>query len=108
MLYGHVGESFYLRQLSRATGVSFGTVQREVRQLTDAGLLVKKNVGQQTFYSANENSPVFQEIKSLVVKTVGVRDVLATALAPLSKIINVAFVYGSIARLSDTVPSRFL
>jgi DNA-binding transcriptional ArsR family regulator len=105
MLYGHVGESFYLRQLSRATGISFGTVQREVRQLTDAGLLVKKNVGQQTFYSANENSPVFQEIKSLVVKTVGVRDVLATALAPLSKIINVAFVYGSIARLSDTTKS---
>jgi predicted nucleotidyltransferase len=105
VLYGHVGEPFYLRQLSRRTGIALGAVQREIRQLCDAGLIVKKNIGPQTFYSANEHSPVFSEIKSLVVKTVGMRDVLEGALEPLRNKINVAFVYGSIARLKDTPES---
>jgi predicted nucleotidyltransferase len=105
VLYGHVGEPFYLRQLSRRTGIALGAVQREIRQLCDAGLIVKKNIGPQTFYSANQQSPVFSEIKSLVVKTVGMRDVLQDGLDPLRNKINVAFVYGSIARLRETPES---
>jgi DNA-binding transcriptional regulator GbsR (MarR family) len=71
VLYGHIGESFYLRQLSRQTGISLGPVQREMRQLVDAGLVTKETLGTQTLYSANQASPVFQEMRSLVAKTVG-------------------------------------
>jgi predicted nucleotidyltransferase len=102
VLYGHIGEAFYLRQLARRTDIALGPVQREVRQLVDAGLVTKKIVGAQTLYSANRDSPVFAEIKNLVMKTVGVHDVLNTALDPLRKKINLAFVYGSVARSGET------
>ena len=82
VLYGHIGESFYLRQLSRQTGISLGPVQREIRQLVDAGLVTKQALGTQTLYSANQASPVFQEMRSLVAKTVGVHDALLDALSP--------------------------
>jgi len=98
VLYGHVGKGFYLRQLARLTDVALGPVQREIRQLVEAGLVSRKAVGAQTLYSANEGSPVFREIKSLVTKTVGMHDVLVDALAPLRDDINLAFVYGSVAR----------
>lgn len=102
VLYGHAGEAFYLRQLARRTDIALGPVQREVRQLVDAGLVTRKIVGSQTLYTANERSAVFAEIKSLVTKTVGMHDVLYRALEPLRKKINLAFVYGSVARLGET------
>ena len=102
VLYGNVGEAFYLRQLARRTAIALGPVQREVRQLVDAGLVTRKIVGAQTLYSANQESPVFAEIKSLVTKTVGMHDVLYAALNPLRKKINLAFVYGSVARSGET------
>ena len=101
VLYGHVGEAFYLRQLARRTDIALGPVQREVRQLVDAGLVSRRIVGAQTLYSANEASPVFAEIKSLVTKTVGMHDVLYAALDPLRKEISLAFVYGSVARSGE-------
>jgi len=97
VLYGHVGKGFYLRQLARLTDIALGPVQREIRQLVEAGLVTRKTVGAQTLYSANQKSPVFREIKSLVNKPVGMRDILADALDPLRERINLAFVYGSVA-----------
>jgi predicted nucleotidyltransferase len=105
VLYGHVGESFYLRQLARRTEIALGPVQREIRQLVNAGLVKKTNLGKQTLYTANEASPVFAEIKSLVTKTTGMHDVLVAALSSLRRKINVAFVYGSVARSSETEKS---
>jgi len=102
VLYGHVGDAFYLRQLARLTDISLGPVQREIRQLVEAGLVNKRTVGAQTLYSANQDSPVFHEIKNLVSKTVGMHDVLAAALSPLQNKINLAFVYGSVARARET------
>ena len=105
VLYGHTDESFYFRQLVRITGAGKGAVQREVKQLADAGLIVRNAVGNQTFYRANRESPVFPEIKSLVTKTVGVHDVLRRALEPLRKDIRAAFVYGSVAQQKETAQS---
>lgn len=102
VLYGHVGEAFYLRQLARLTDITLGPVQRELRQLVDAGLITRKTMGTQTFYTANQESPVFAEIKSLITKTVGMHDVLLEALEPLRKKINLAFVYGSVAQSKET------
>ncbi len=69
--------------------------------MVDAGLVTGKIVGGRTLYSANQESPVFPEIKSLVTKTVGMHDVLSVALDPLRKKINLAFVFGSVARSSE-------
>jgi predicted nucleotidyltransferase len=105
VLYGHVGESFYLRQLARRTEIALGPVQREIQQLVNAGLVKKTTLGKQTLYTANEASPVFAEIKSLVTKTTGMHDILVAALSSLRRKINVAFVYGSVARSSETEKS---
>ena len=105
VLYGHVGDSFHLRQLSRLTRITLGAVQRELRQLVDAGLVTRKALGNHVFYSANDRSPVFTEMKGLVTKTVGIHDVLLAALDPLKEKISLAFVYGSTARLKENTQS---
>jgi len=98
LLYGHTDESFYLRQIVRAAGVGLGAVQREVKQLSEAGIIRRTVRGKQVYYQANPESAVFSEIKSLVVKTVGVGDVLRASLSPFADQIKVAFIYGSFAR----------
>lgn len=103
ILYGHVGESFYLRQLSRLTGKSLGSVQREVRQLVDAGLVTRKIEVARTLYGANQDCPVFAEIKSLIKKTLGIHDVLYSALESLRRKINLSFVYGFVARSASVM-----
>jgi predicted nucleotidyltransferase len=102
ILYSHVGKTFYLRQLARLTEIAVGPVQREMRQLVAAGLVTRKTVGTQTLYTANQKSPVFREIKNLINKTVGMHDALSDALDPLRERINLAFVYGSVARSRET------
>jgi predicted nucleotidyltransferase len=101
LLYGHPDESFYLRQLVRATGSGNGATQREVKQLSAAGLIVRKNIGPQTHYQANRHSPIFAELRKLLLKTAGARELLREALAPIRDSIHVAFVYGSIATQTD-------
>ena len=75
-----------------------GAVQRELARLAEAGLLVRTRVGSQVHFQANAASPVFGELKTLMVKTAGVGDVLREALAGLADRITLAFVYGSLAR----------
>ncbi len=101
LLYSHVDEAFYLRQIVRVAGVGLGAVQRELKLLSDAGIIQRIVRGRQVYYQANPQCPVFAELKNLVVKTVGVGAVLQTALAPLGDRINVAVIYGSIARSEE-------
>lgn len=105
LLYGHPDQSFYVRQIARQVGISVGTVQRELEKLAQVGLIVRSESGNQVFYQANPNSPVFPEIRALVAKTVGAFRVLRSALEPLSKQIAVAFVYGSMARQEEKAES---
>jgi len=105
MLYGHADQSFYLRQLVRAVGVGHGAVQRELKHLTDMGLIVRRPQGNQVLYRVNRESPIFREIKSLITKTVGIHDAIRSALAPLGAEIQVAFVYGSVARQKERASS---
>jgi len=97
LLFGHPDQDFYLRQIVRACG-GVGAVQRELRQLADAGIIRRSVRDKQVYFQANATCPVFEELKSLVIKTVGVADVLRVALAPLGDRIVVAFIFGSVAR----------
>jgi predicted nucleotidyltransferase len=65
------GDRFHVRMISRLTGVPAGSLHRELRHLTDAGLLVATRSGNQVLYSANEASPVFHELASMLDKTAG-------------------------------------
>lgn len=98
LLYGHSDESFYLRQIVRVTGAGLGPVQRELKQLTDVGIIHRSVQGRQVYYQANSTSPVFPELKGLITKTAGVAETLQSALAPIADRISIALVYGSVAR----------
>ena len=98
LFYRRPERSFYLRQVIRSLGIGQGSVQRELARLAGAGLLVRTRVGSQVHFQANAASPVFDELKSLMVKSAGVGDVLRAALALLAEQMQVAFLYGSLAR----------
>ena len=97
LLYGHAEEAFYLRQIVRASGGGVGAIQRELRQLVQSGIIRRTAQGSQVYFRANAECPVFTELKSLLMKTAGVADVLRTALASLVDRIEIAFLYGSVA-----------
>lgn len=94
----HPGESLHVRELARLTGRAPGTLLRELNQLAEAGILTRTRIGNQVHFSADEACPIFEELRGIVRKTVGVADVLRAALEPLAPRIRVAFVYGSLAR----------
>jgi len=104
-LFGHPDRSFHLRELSRLAGLGSASLQRELRKLLAAGLLRVEQVGNQRRYTANPDSPVFEELKSLVRKTLGVAPMVADALAPLAGQIHTAYIYGSIAKGTEHAES---
>jgi predicted nucleotidyltransferase len=97
LLYSHPDESFYLRQIARVTGAGMGSLQRELKQLSEAGIIRRSEIGRQAFFKAKSDCPVFSELRNLIIKTFGVADVLRAALSPLADSIQVAFIFGSMA-----------
>lgn len=102
LLYGHVDEQFYFRQIVRITGLGVGALQRELKTLTEAGIITKSAHGSQVYYQASSNCPVFTELKNLVQKTVGIGVVLKTCLESLADQIDLAFIFGSLANSRET------
>jgi predicted nucleotidyltransferase len=93
----HPEAALHVRELARITGASPGSLHRELRALTEIGLLLRQETGRQVHYRANTACPVFGELAGFLRKTLGVADVLREALAPLADQISMAFVYGSVA-----------
>lgn len=92
----------HMRELARLTASSPGTLKKELDALTTAGLLNTQRMGNQIQFSANVEHPVFPELSGLIRKTTGLHDVLASALLPLADWVEVAFVFGSIAKATET------
>jgi uncharacterized protein len=94
-----------LQSIARRAGTGIGATQRELGQLTDAGLLHRLRRGNQVYYRANRENPIFEELKSILAKTSGIRDILQEGLARLADRVKLAFVYGSIARGEEKASS---
>jgi predicted nucleotidyltransferase len=105
VIFGNPGRSFYANELIALAACGTGAAQRELIRLEGAGLVTVTRVGKQKHYQANASTPVFDELRGLVVKTSGLGDVLRAALAPFAAQIDAAFVYGSVAKAKDTVAS---
>lgn len=101
----HPETALHVRELARVTGTSPGSLHRELRALTELGLLLRQETGRQVNYQANTACPVFEELAGLLRKTVGVADVLRAALMPLAENIELAFVYGSVAAGQESARS---
>ena len=105
VLFGDPGRSFYAKEIIGLAHSGSGAVQRELARLEASGLVTATRIGKQKHYQANTRSPVFEELRSLALKTFALADVLRAALAPVSAGIRAAFVYGSIAKGQDTASS---
>jgi predicted nucleotidyltransferase len=90
-------EHLHVREIARMTGLPAGSLHRELKLLTNAGLLVRQTVGNQVHYQANRNCPIFDELASIFRKTSGLADLLLEALLPLKNDLELAFVFGSMA-----------
>jgi DNA-binding transcriptional ArsR family regulator len=90
-------KTWYASELARRMGVPSSSLQRELKDLTAAGILKNHRKGQMTYYQVNAGSPVFPDLRGLILKTAGLVDVLADDLKPLAARLRFAFVYGSIA-----------
>lgn len=105
LLFGQPDRSFYLTELVRLAKVGTGGVQRELMRLESTGLVTTVAVGNQKHYQANPDSPLFVELTGIVKKTVGLKQPLVDALELIKKKIDLAFVYGSVAKATDTSSS---
>lgn len=105
LLYGQPHQSFHTNEIIRLTRSGTGAVQRELEKLTRVGLITMQPIGNQKHYQANQVSPLYSELRSIVLKTFGLRDILQQALDPVASQIYVAFIYGSIAKQEDTSTS---
>ena len=82
-----------------------GAVHRQLGRLAETDLVTVTRSGNQKHYQARRDSPVFEELHSLIVKTVGVAEPLRQALARKARAIRAAFVYGSVAKGTDRARS---
>ena len=91
------GQKMHLRELARQTQAAPGTLKKELDALCQVGLLTSERVGNQVQFQANQGHPIFAELQALIRKTTGLADGLRQALQPLGDLVQLAFVFGSMA-----------
>lgn len=104
-LMTHPQERYFVRQLTAILHEDSTNVSRELARLASMGLLTCQQEGRQKYYQANRRCSVFEEMRGLAVKTIGLGDVLRAALEPIAGRIRVAFLFGSFAKRQDTSDS---
>jgi predicted nucleotidyltransferase len=105
LLLMHPEQSFHVREIARITGKPAGTLYRELNALAEAGLLDRSPAGNQVRYRANPRCVIYEELRGILRKTFGITDVLRDALDPVADQVDVAFVYGSVARGEEKAAS---
>lgn len=105
LLFRDPERPYFANEIARIGATGRGALHRELARLTESGLVTMTQSGRQKYYQANKNSPIFQELRSIVVKTFGLSDVIRAALASLTADVALAFIYGSVAKEMDSAAS---
>lgn len=105
VLFLEPNKPWYRSELARKLGVRPSTIQRPLTGLVDAGVLDARPDGNRLYYEVNLQSPIYAELRGLVVKTSGLVQVVADALGRLAEEIDLAFIYGSVARGEENASS---
>lgn len=95
LLFGLDGQELHLREIERRSGFAIGTVRQEAAKLVRLGLLRRRKDGNRVYFAAETENPLFRDISNLVLKTVGLGDVIRRAFEGVD--IDFAFVFGSVA-----------
>ena len=105
LLFGQPERSFFVTEIMSLVESGRGAVQRELGRLAKSGLVTVTRIGNQKHYQASHDSPLFEELCSIIKKTVGLQEPIRATLKPLESRISLALIYGSIAKHSDTATS---
>jgi len=105
LIFGHPERSFYTSEIVRTVRSGVGAVERELAKLQKSGLVTVQRIGNQKHYRANQAAPIFEDLRGLVEKTVGLAEPIKKSLEPYADVIKSAFVYGSVAKGADTADS---
>ena len=97
LLFGVSNKPLHMREIERRSGLSIGTIQQELKKLLRLELVRKYKDGNRVYYEANQEHPLYPDIRSLVLKTIGLVEIIRNALKS-GPAIKLAFVFGSIAR----------
>lgn len=104
LFFNHPGNEYYLRQIEGLTGYSVGNIRREMSNLEADGLFISRNIGRIKLYSLNKAYPLYNEIKSIIRKTIGIEGSLKTELRRF-KDVDFAFIFGSLAEGKEKILS---
>ena len=97
-------KEYYLRQIESITGFSVGNIRREMISLERSGLFSCRNLGKMKLYRLNTSHPIYNEIKAIIQKTIGIEGVLRKIVVE-HKRIKFAFIYGSFAKGKENAAS---
>lgn len=97
-------KEYYVREIERLTGEAFDPARRELIRLESIGLLKSRVSGRQKYYSIDSNHTLFPEVKSMILKTVGIGDVIKSAMEYRNDIQS-AFIHGSYAKNTEDIES---
>jgi predicted nucleotidyltransferase len=98
------GQSFHIRQLARRLDCSYSNVRRELQNLTELGLLNRQTVANAVQFRANQSHFLYDDLRSILIKTEGLGDVIRGRLVPTGQV-DLALVYGSTAKGEERVDS---
>ncbi len=89
-------KEMFVREIERITKENINAVRRELSNLEDIGLLKSKKQGNMKYYSVNKDFPIYEELKSIILKTEGIANFINSNLSQIGEI-KLAFIYGSFA-----------
>ena len=96
---------FYQREISTTTNLPIRAVQREMERLVRIGFIEKQIRGNRKYYKCRRNFPIFDELKSIILKTVALGNILKDYLQKKKEKIKLAFIYGSFAKGEENITS---
>lgn len=101
LYFSQTNRRYYLRELERLLDEPVGNIRRELLRWSKAGLFLREKVGNLTYYSLNKSFPLYEELKAIVSKTIGIEYILKEGLKGIESIV-LAIIYGSVASAEDT------
>lgn len=99
--FGQPERWWYLSELAEHLETTPSSLQRELKYLASSGTLRKRRDGKRTYFQAESELPIFDELHSIFTKTLGLTDALKNTLAKFGDQIHCAFIYGSVARREE-------
>ncbi len=104
LYFSNPASEYYLRELERILDIPVSMIRKELLRLEYDGIFVSSRKGNLAYFYLNKSYPLYDELKSIVFKTIGIKGLLEDVLNKM-KGIEAAFIYGSFAKNEENAKS---